>query len=76
MLIEDHTSRCLRQVGIKALTELAERPDVTTDDRRLIDATLSVALAPLEPAWDDVQDNGGSVLVIDLDPERPEQEEA
>ena len=46
MLIEDHTSRCLRQVGIKALTELAERPDVTTDDLRLIDATLSVALAP------------------------------
>ena len=61
--------------AIKALTELAERPDVTEDDRRLIKAALTVTLAPLETTWDDVHQRGGTVEVVDLGPGRSEREE-
>jgi hypothetical protein len=62
-----------RQVGITALNELTERSDVTAADKRLINAVLDVALAPVTTTWEDVRGNGASVEVVALEP--PEQEE-
>lgn len=65
-------SEAQRQVGITALTQLAEHADVTAEDKRLVDAALDVPLAPVSTAWDDTQEHGGSVEVID--PETPQEQ--
>ena len=67
-------SEAQRQLGTRALGKLVERPDVTDDDMRLIEAALQVPLAPLGSTWETVRRDRGEVDVVVPDPEREEQE--
>ena len=67
-------SEARRQLGINALAELAERPDVTAEDKLLIEAALDVPLAPVQAAWENIERAGESPEPVVVDPDAVQME--
>lgn len=63
-----------RQLGIQTLARLAERPDVTQQDKILVLAALDVPLAPASAAWKTAHEAGSGVDSVVVDAHAPELE--